>query len=73
MSKTYKAFGVSTVGAGLGLFLIILIIALLLGALFWGWVIMLVWPLVASSTIGFGKAFWLGLVATLIIGAISKN
>lgn len=73
MSRTYKAFGVKTVGLGVGAFLLLLAISLLLGSLFWGWVIMLVWPLVASSTIGFGKAFWLGLVATLIIGAISKN
>jgi hypothetical protein len=59
--------------AGLTVFAIILIaiICLVLGGLFWGWVAMLIWPLFATP-IGFAKAFWVGIVVTLVLGVLSN-
>lgn len=60
--------------AGLTVFAIILIFiaVLAIGGLFWGWIIMLAWPLVSASTIAFAKAFWLGVIATVVLGALSN-
>lgn len=59
--------------AGLTVFAILLIflVCLALGGLFWGWVAMLVWPLFATP-IGFAKAFWVGVVVTLVLGVLSN-
>lgn len=59
--------------AGLTVFAILLIflVCLALGGLFWGWVAMLIWPLFAAP-IGFAKAFWVGVVVTLVLGVLSN-
>ncbi len=66
LPRRRRFFGLGILG-----FLILLVVGLVLGGLFWGWLIMLAWALVASTTIGFAKAFWLGVIATVVIGAIS--
>lgn len=55
-------------------FLVVLTISMVLGALLWGWVIILVWPLLASNTVGFGRVvLWLSLVVALLVGALSDS
>lgn len=66
---------VKVVGLGLltiPLFFLLLAIVLGAGGAFWGWVIMLLWPHFATTTIGFAKAFWWGVLATFILGLFSS-
>ena len=66
---------VKVVGMGLltiPLVLLMLAFVLAVGGAFWGWLIMLAWPLFASTTIAFVKAFWIGVIVTVVLGALSN-
>lgn len=70
-----KVGPVKVVGLGLltlPVLLVLVALVLGIGGVFWGWIIMLAWPVFASTTIGFAKAFWMGVVATVIVGVFSK-
>jgi general stress protein CsbA len=56
--------------AGVILFVVLVVLTLAIGGAFWGWIVMLAWPLFASSTISFAHAFWIGVIVTVVLGAL---
>lgn len=67
---------VSATGSGFGVLLgviLLIVVSLFLGGLFWGWVIMLVYPLFSTGTIGlFWTAFWWGVLVSIVINVLKS-
>ena len=66
-------------GGALGIAVVIAIGAALLAAYiaiagaFWGWIVMLAWPLFSDETIGYDRAFWMGCIVALVLAALSGS
>lgn len=67
---------VKVTGMGIGgviLFFVLVALTLFFSGLFWGWIIMLPFPLFSSTTISFATAFWPGVLAAFLIALFSRK
>lgn len=65
-----------TVAAGwlaVVLLVVVLVVYLVVGAAFWGWLIMLAAGGLGYTHLGFAQTFWAGMLLAFVVGGLAKK